>query len=161
MAEFTSSGRTSLWYHWWPQSGTLKLKVSQHRSGKDSSTVKDITENKSSHCKGDRLQREPSHFSSLSIFPIHPDAQSPHLDTSINSSLSPQVPHSIPHLAPLPYLPQIQPSHHFHCRHLSLSHQQSREGTTAREREHCIWRTEDHQCGFSCKGRRGCGVGQN
>ena len=38
--KFTSPGGTSPWHHWWPQPGNLKLKVSQHRSGKSSSTVK-------------------------------------------------------------------------------------------------------------------------
>ena len=39
-AKFTSPRGTSPWHHWWPQPGDLKLKVSQHRSGKSSSTVK-------------------------------------------------------------------------------------------------------------------------
>ena len=46
-------------------------------------------------------------------------------------SLCPQSPcsiHHTVHLAPLLYLPQVPPSHHFHCMHLRLS-QQSREGT--------------------------------
>ena len=93
VAEFTSPGGTSLWHYWWPQSGSPKLKDSQDRSGKGPFTVKDkvIMQNKSSHCKGDRLQRKPFHFPSPSIFPIHPDAQSPHPDTSIESSLPPQI----------------------------------------------------------------------
>ena len=108
VAEFTSPGGTSLWHYWWPQSGSPKLKDSQDRSGKGPFTVKDkvIMQNKSSHCKGDRLQRKPFHFPSPSIFPIHPDAQSPHPDTSIESSLPPQISHWIHRLAPLPHLPQ-------------------------------------------------------
>ena len=39
-AKLASPGGTSPWHHWWPQPGNLKLKVSQHRSGKSSSTVK-------------------------------------------------------------------------------------------------------------------------
>ena len=128
VAEFTSPGGTSLWHYRWPQSGSPKLKDSQDRSGKGPSTVKDkvITQNKSSHCKGDRLQRKPFHFPSPSIFPIHPDAQSPHPDTSIESCLPPQISRLIHHLAPLPHLPQTQPSHHFHCRHLSLSQEKAK-----------------------------------
>ena len=120
VAEFIYPGGTSLWFHWWTQPGSPKLKVSPHRSGKGPSTVKDkvITENKSSHCKGDRLRSKGFHFPSASI---HPDAQSPHPETSIDSSLPSQIPRWIHHLAPLPHFPQIQPSHHLHCRHLSLS----------------------------------------
>ena len=123
VAEFIYPGGTSLWFYWWPQPGSPKLKVSPHRSGKGSSTVKDkvITENKSSHCKGDRLQSKPFHFPSASVFPIHPDAQSPHPETNIDSSLPSQIPCWIHRLAPLPHFPQIQPSHHLHCRDLSLS----------------------------------------
>ena len=40
VAKFTSPGGTSLWHPWWPQAGSPKLKVSQHRSGKGCSTVK-------------------------------------------------------------------------------------------------------------------------
>ena len=39
-AKLTSPGGTFPWHHWWPQPANLKLKVSQHRSGKSSSTVK-------------------------------------------------------------------------------------------------------------------------
>ena len=62
--------------------------------------------------------------------PIHPDTQSLHPETSINFSLCPQSPcsiHHTVHLAPLLYLAQVPPSHHFHCRLLRLS-QKSREG---------------------------------
>lgn len=110
---------TSLWFYWWPQPGSPKLKVSPHRSGKGSSTVKDkvIMENKSNHCKGDRLQSKGFHFPSASI---HPDAQSPHPETSIDSSLPLSDPTLNPSLGSTSSFPPDQPSHHFHCRHLSL-----------------------------------------
>ena len=71
----------------------LKLLVLNQRSpnigvGRAAPQARSITKNKVSHHKGDRLQREPLHFPSPSILPIHPDAQSPHPETSINSSLS-------------------------------------------------------------------------
>ena len=78
--------------------------------------VRSFPGNKVIHHKGDRLQREPLPFPSPSIFPIHPDAQSLHPETSINFSLCPQIPcsiHHTVHLAPLPYLPQVPPSHHY------------------------------------------------
>ena len=93
--------------------------------------VRSFPGNKVIHHKDDRLQREPLPFPSPSIFPIRPDAQSLHPETSINFSLCPQIPcsiHHTVHFAPLPYLAQAPLSHHFHCRHLRLS-QQSREGT--------------------------------
>jgi len=132
-AKLASPGGASPWHHWWPQPGNLKLKVSQHRSGKSSSTVKGkiLSGNKVIHHNDDRLHTEPLPFSSPSIFPIHPDAQSLHPETSINFSLCPQIPcsiHHTVHLAPLPYLAQVPPSHHFHCKHLRLT-QQSTEST--------------------------------
>ena len=93
--------------------------------------VRPFPGNKVIHHKGDRLQTETLPFPSLSIFPLHPDAQSLHPETSVNLSLCLQSPcsiHHTVHLAPLLYLPQVPPSHHFHCMHLRLS-QQHREGT--------------------------------
>ena len=92
--------------------------------------VRSFPGNKVIHHKDDRLQREPLPFPSPSIFPIHPDAQPLHPETNVNLSLCSQIPCSIHytvHLAPLPYLAQVPPSHYFHGRHLRLS-QQSREG---------------------------------
>ena len=128
VAKFTFPHRTSPSHHWQPNQGALNWRSPNTGVGRGAPQwrARSAMENKPSHCKGERLQRESLRFPSLSIFPIHPDAWSPHPDTSINSSLPTQVPHSIHHLVPLPYLPQIQPSHHFHCYHLSLSHQRAK-----------------------------------
>ena len=84
--KFTSPGETSLWHHWWPQLWSPKLKVSPHRSGKGSSTMKcKILHGK----QGQSLQRrqatkETLHFH-LSPSSTFTQVLSPHTQESIST----------------------------------------------------------------------------
>ena len=62
--------------------------------------VRPFPGNKVIHHKDDRLQTEPLPFPSPSIFPLHPDAQSLHPETSVNLSL-PSEPMFNPSHSPL------------------------------------------------------------
>ena len=66
--KFTSPGGTSLWHHWWPQPRSPKLKVSPHRNGKGSSTMK----GKILHGKqGQSLLRQQATKETLHFISLH------------------------------------------------------------------------------------------
>lgn len=168
VTKFTSPCGTSLGHHWWPWQGSPKLKVSQHRSEKDCSSVN----GKVYHGKqGQSLWRwQPPKWTlafPFSLYLLHSPRCSEHNpDTSIDSPLCPHIPRSTHRticLVSLHYLSQMSLS-----QSLPISTSITLVSATTVQRRHNYKRVntafgelKENQCGFSYKGKRESRVGQS
>ena len=102
-AKLTSPGGTFPWHHWWPQPANLKLKVSQHRSGKSSSTVRGkILSWKQGHSSQRWQAQQRTLASPFSLcLPHSPRCSVSVPETNINFFLCPQDPMFNPSHSPL------------------------------------------------------------